>query len=388
MSPSRSGFRVLPHGLELLYEDRDILVVSKPAGLLTISTEKEKQRTAYYTLMDYVRKGNSKSRNRIFIVHRLDKDTSGVLVLAKTGEAKRTFQGQWEGTKKRYLAIVHGRLEKKKDTLTSYLTENESGFVHSTPSPARGKLSHTAYTVLSELNDLSLVEVELITGRKNQIRVHFADAGHPVAGDKKYAKAKDGFPRLALHAWSIGFFHPHTGAWLEFTAKAPNHFARFASAIEKVNLPGTDVTPVPQAPILPRQTPPPSRPHQASFRPKGAPDSAKPRQESSFRPKAASTAANPRQESSFRTRGASATAKPRQESSLRTRGASTTAKPRQESPFRPKNASATAKPRQESSFRPKAASTPAKPRQDSSFRPKAASTSAKKRPAGPRRPRR
>jgi len=276
MSASRSGFRALPHGLELLYEDRDILVVNKPAGLLTIGTEKEKQRTAYFVLMDYVRKGNSKSRHRVFIAHRLDKDTSGVLVFAKNGAAKRTLQGQWDGTKKRYLAIVHGLLEKKRDTISSYLAENESGFVHSTASPARGKLSRTAYTVLSESKDLSLLEVELLTGRKNQIRVQFADLGRPVAGDKKYAKTKDGFPRLALHAWSIGFAHPYSGAWIEFTAKPPSHFSRFAAAIEKQTSPNTAAAPVP-APIRPKETPCPAKPRQASFRPKAARGPAKTR---------------------------------------------------------------------------------------------------------------
>ncbi len=258
MTSSHHVSRHLPGGMELLYEDQDILVVNKPAGLLTISTEKERQRTAYYILTDYVRKGNSRSRYRIFIVHRLDKDTSGVLVVAKTGPAKRQLQGEWESTKKRYLAIVQGTLEKKTDTLSSYLAENEAGFIYSTNSVARGKLSHTAYAVKSEQKDLTLLEIELLTGRKHQIRVHLSDIGHPVAGDKKYNKVKDGFPRLALHAWYITFAHPHTGEWMEFTAKPPSHFSRFAAAIKDNDRP-IPITPAPRATSLPLKTPAPPK---------------------------------------------------------------------------------------------------------------------------------
>ena len=117
---TRSGQPLLPLGLVILHEDRDILVVDKPPGLLTIGTERDKERTAYFVLMDYVRKGNAKSRNRIFIVHRLDRETSGILLFAKSEEAKFRLQAQWEETTKKYLAVVHGKLAKRSDTISGY----------------------------------------------------------------------------------------------------------------------------------------------------------------------------------------------------------------------------------------------------------------------------
>jgi RluA family pseudouridine synthase len=182
--------RHLHGGMKLLYEDRDLLVVDKPSGLLTMGTERDKTRTAYCLATDYVRKGNPKARQRLFIVHRLDRDTSGVLLLAKTEAAKTVLQGQWDATEKRYLAIVQGHLPQKKGTISTYLTENSAHNVYSTPDPQKGKLSHTAYQVLQESREFSLVEIDLLTGRKNQIRVHFAEIGHPVVGDSKYGGGK------------------------------------------------------------------------------------------------------------------------------------------------------------------------------------------------------
>ena len=126
------------HGLALLYEDRDILVVDKPAGLLTIGTDRDKSHTAYYILTDYVRKGSARSRNRVFIVHRLDRETSGVLVFAKSEEAKFRLQGAWGEIEKKYLAVVHGRCQKSAETITTYLAENQAHVVYSTPDGTRG----------------------------------------------------------------------------------------------------------------------------------------------------------------------------------------------------------------------------------------------------------
>ncbi|HKZ16775.1 MAG TPA: RNA pseudouridine synthase, partial [Geobacteraceae bacterium] len=164
-----------PGGLTILHEDRDILVVVKQAGLLTIGTERDKSRTAHYLLNDYVRKGDSKSRNRVYVVHRLDQDTSGILIFAKTEQAKKFLQEHWEKTDKRYLAIVHGRLTPKEGTITTCLAENAAQRVYSTPDAAKGKLSHTAYRVLKENKEFSLLAIHLLTGRKHQIRVHFAE---------------------------------------------------------------------------------------------------------------------------------------------------------------------------------------------------------------------
>jgi tRNA pseudouridine32 synthase/23S rRNA pseudouridine746 synthase/23S rRNA pseudouridine1911/1915/1917 synthase len=216
-----------PRGLEIIYEDKDILVVDKPAGLLTVGTANNKTNTAYYLLTDYVRKGNSKSRNRIFIVHRLDQSTSGVLVFAKNEEAKFRLQTQWKDTEKKYVAVVYGQLAKKEDCLTSYLAENKAFVVYSTPDATKGKLAHTAYKVLKENRQFSLLEINLLTGRKNQIRVHLADTGHPVVGDRKYGKPKDAFRRLALHSKSISFKHPATGQQMTFEARLPNYFNEF-----------------------------------------------------------------------------------------------------------------------------------------------------------------
>jgi RluA family pseudouridine synthase len=225
------GSRNLPQGLVILHEDRDVLVVDKPAGLLTMGTNRDKERTAYYILMDYVRKGEAKSRNRVFIVHRLDRDTSGVLVFARNEEAKFRLQDQWDETRKKYLAVVHGKLKKSSDTITTYLAENDALVVYSTADPAKGKLSHTAYRVLRETKDFSLLEVDLLTGRKNQIRVHLAGIGHPIVGDKKYGKGDKTHPRLALHAWSITFNHPYSGKPLTFTAKVPGHISKLVGGV-------------------------------------------------------------------------------------------------------------------------------------------------------------
>ena len=187
-------------GLALIHEDRDIIVVDKPAGLLTIGTEREKSRTAYFILTDYVRKGVAKSRNRVFIVHRLDRETSGILIFAKNEEAKFRLQSLWQDTKKRYLAVVHGRCEKQADTITTYLAENHAYGVYTTSDSRKGKLSRTAYKVLKQTRDYSLLEVDLLTGRKHQIRVHLAGIGHPVVGDERYGKDYSRHRRLALHA--------------------------------------------------------------------------------------------------------------------------------------------------------------------------------------------
>ncbi len=215
-----------PKGLTILHEDKDILVVEKPAGLLTIGTERDKSRTAHYLLNDYVRKGNPKSRNRVYVVHRLDQDTSGILLFAKSEQAKKFLQEHWQQTDKHYLAIVHGRLTPKEGMISSCLAENAAHRVYSTPDTAKGKLSHTAYKVLKETKGFSLLEIHLLTGRKHQIRVHFAEKGHPVAGDRKYGNRDVGSKRLALHARSISFTHPFSGRPMTFDTGMPEDFVR------------------------------------------------------------------------------------------------------------------------------------------------------------------
>jgi tRNA pseudouridine32 synthase/23S rRNA pseudouridine746 synthase/23S rRNA pseudouridine1911/1915/1917 synthase len=224
--PNRSPRSSLPHGLAILYEDRDILVVDKPAGLLTIGTDRDKSRTAYFILTDYVRKGAARCRNRVFVVHRLDRETSGVLVFAKSEVAKLRLQGEWDETEKTYLAVVHGRCQKSAETISTYLAENRAHVVYSTSDATKGKLSHTAYRVLKQTKDLGLLEVNLLTGRKNQIRVHLAGIGHPIVGDRKYGRAKESYAGLALHARSITFRHPVSGQRVTFAAKVPARFRK------------------------------------------------------------------------------------------------------------------------------------------------------------------
>jgi tRNA pseudouridine32 synthase/23S rRNA pseudouridine746 synthase/23S rRNA pseudouridine1911/1915/1917 synthase len=221
-----------PRGLAVIYEDRDIIVVEKPGGLLSIGTDRDKSRTVHTILNEYVRKGNPRSRNRVYIVHRLDRETSGILVLAKSEQAKTFLQGHWQETDKRYLTVVHGSVTPKTGTISSYLTENSAFTVYSTPDPAVGKLSRTEYSVLKEARGFSLLEIRLLTGRKHQIRVHLSEKGHPVVGDRKYGRGNDASATLALHARSISFTHPVNGKRLTFETGIPDFVARLVGNME------------------------------------------------------------------------------------------------------------------------------------------------------------
>ncbi len=214
-----------PRGLSIVYEDHDIIVVDKVAGLLTVSTDRTREQTAYYLLTDYVRKGNSKSRNRVHIVHRLDRETSGLLVFAKSAEAKEFLQTEWSGFSKKYVAVVCGILPEKEGIITSHLTENRAHKVYSTSDTKLGKYAKTAFRVLKESEAYSLLEIDLLTGRKNQIRVHMADRGCPVVGDKKYGEKQPGIKRLCLHSASLSLLHPFSKESMTFEAKTPTYFA-------------------------------------------------------------------------------------------------------------------------------------------------------------------
>ncbi len=213
-----------PHGLAIVHEDQDILVVDKVSGLLTVSSPSERERTAYFLLNDYVRKGDVKSKKRIFVVHRLDKDTSGLLVFAKSEEAKFYLQDQWQAFQKTYLAVVEGEMREPSGEIVSYLAENSAHYVYSTKDETVGKLAKTGYRVLKNAGTFSLLEIDLITGRKNQIRVHMADKGHPVAGDKKYGARQAGVKRLCLHSASLTLLHPHSKKEMRFKAELPAYF--------------------------------------------------------------------------------------------------------------------------------------------------------------------
>jgi tRNA pseudouridine32 synthase/23S rRNA pseudouridine746 synthase/23S rRNA pseudouridine1911/1915/1917 synthase len=218
-------------GIDILYEDRDVIVVEKPCGLLTMGTDRDKSRTVHTILNEYVRKGDPRSKNRVYIVHRLDRDTSGILLFARSETVKQFLQDHWKETEKHYLTIVHGRLSAKEGIISSYLTENSALTVYSTPDPAKGKLSRTAYRVLKEINGFSLLDINLLTGRKHQIRVHLSEQGNPVVGDTKYGKESRTSNNLALHAGSLSFQHPVNGKLLAFETRMPERFIRLVGAL-------------------------------------------------------------------------------------------------------------------------------------------------------------
>ena len=220
------GGRHRPKGLTILHEDRDILVVDKAPGLLTMGTDREKVETAYYRLTDYVRKGNPKSRERVYIVHRLDREVSGILVFARSAAAKNALQAQWDRVEKHYLALVFGVPRESEGTFSSYLVENGVHNVRSTTNARRGKLSRTAYKVLGHSQEISLLDIRLLTGRKHQIRVHLADHRLPIVGDTRYGDERSGARRLALHAKSIAFEHPYSGKPCFFETRIPPLFSR------------------------------------------------------------------------------------------------------------------------------------------------------------------
>lgn len=212
-------------GVRIIHEDDDLLVVEKDAGLLTIADHKEKHLTAYRQLNDYIQA--TRPKQQIFIVHRLDRDTSGLLLFAKSREIQQALQNSWKQSVKErtYVSLVEGQVQKG-GTITSWLTEGKSFKVHSSPVDNGGKKAVTHYDVIKSNRDFSLLRVQLDTGRKNQIRVHMQQIGHPVAGDKKYGAAANPMKRLGLHAQAIAFVHPRTGKTLRFSTDIPSAFLK------------------------------------------------------------------------------------------------------------------------------------------------------------------
>lgn len=206
--------------IDIIYEDKDIIVINKPSGLLTVATEKEKNKTAYHLVMEYLKKKNK--NNRIFIIHRLDKDTSGIIMFAKNERAKHLYQDNWNDiVKKRcYYAVIDGKMENKEGTIKSYLKEN-GNMVYSVKDKS-GKLAITEYKVLKERKNISLLDINLKTGRKNQIRVHMKENKTPILGDLKYGEKSKLINRLALHAYKLELINPVTKKLLIFEASMPN----------------------------------------------------------------------------------------------------------------------------------------------------------------------
>ena len=206
--------------MNIIYEDKEILVVEKESGTLTIATEKQKIKTLYHEAREYVKKQYPK--NKIFIVHRLDKDTSGIVVFAKTENKKNELQNNWSNVKREYYAIVEGKMPNKKDTLKSYLIEDKNLNVYSTKDSKRGKIAITEYEVLKETPKYSLLKINIKTGRRNQIRVQLSDIGHPIIGDKKYGSVTNPIKRLGLHAYLLEF--NSKGKTFNFKTKYPSKF--------------------------------------------------------------------------------------------------------------------------------------------------------------------
>jgi 23S rRNA pseudouridine1911/1915/1917 synthase len=209
-----------PKGLGLVYQDAAVVVVDKPARLLTMATERERERTAYRLLWDYL--AAQRPRARPFIVHRLDRETSGLLVFAKSPEAKQRLQAQFEArtVERIYVALVRGHVRRESATLESRLAEDRSLRVHPTGGP-EGKTAITTYRVLSRGQDTTRLELCLGTGRRRQIRVQLAAIGHPIVGDREHGGPGGQFRRLCLHATRLGFVHPVSGKAMRFESAAP-----------------------------------------------------------------------------------------------------------------------------------------------------------------------
>lgn len=209
--------------INIIYEDEDILVINKPAGLLTIATAKEKDFTLYHFASNYLKEKNK--NNKIFIIHRLDKETSGIVIFGKNQKTKNLFQNNWERNiiSRNYYAVVEGKLENKEGTIKSYLTENSEYMVYSTDSK-KGKLAITDYKVLKENNKYSLLDIDIRTGRKNQIRVHMKENGNVIVGDKKYGSTINPINRMALHAYRLEFIDPRTNKKVVYKTNMPTSF--------------------------------------------------------------------------------------------------------------------------------------------------------------------
>jgi 23S rRNA pseudouridine1911/1915/1917 synthase len=211
--------------LKILYEDDELIAIVKPNGLLTIADDKEKEATAYRYMMDYVREENP--LNRIYVVHRIDKETSGVLVFAKNEELRDALQDKWNDLvqTREYIAICEGHFENKEGTRISYLLPTKTNLMYSSHKRGDGQKAITHYQVIAENEDYSLVRVNIDTGRKNQIRVHMKDLGHMVVGDEKYQSHLDPLKRLGLHNRILEFDHPlKKGKHYKFIAEPPKEF--------------------------------------------------------------------------------------------------------------------------------------------------------------------
>lgn len=214
------------HKLPILFEDNDLIAIDKASGLLSVATEREKGKTAYRQVNDYLVAKNRKAR--IYVVHRLDEDTSGVLIFAKNAETREALQKEWQQvvTKRYYYAIVEGEMEQKEGVLRDYLAQDQFNLVFVTKNPSKGKLAITEYKTIKERDGYALLDVALDSGRKNQIRVQLGNIGHYVVGDDKYGEPSDPLKRLGLHAYELAFTNPLTGKSYDIKAPMPSSFKK------------------------------------------------------------------------------------------------------------------------------------------------------------------
>ena len=211
----------------VIYEDSDLIVVDKPTGLLTMGTEHEKEDTVYFKLTEYLRTKSDDGHGRVFIVHRLDRDSSGLVVFAKNEATKHALQKNWAQTVKKYYAVTEGVPEEKEGRMESHLEEDKFRRVYRVNKESRkSRRAVTHYRLLRENGRYALLDVTLETGRKNQIRVHLSDLGHPITGDMKYGAQSNPIKRLALHAYHLSLPHPKTGEIKTFTSKLPEPFEK------------------------------------------------------------------------------------------------------------------------------------------------------------------
>lgn len=216
-----SGERIRP-GMKVIYEDGELIVINKPAGLLPMATDRERENTAYRMVTDYVR--TRSGGERVFIVHRLDRETSGVMLFAKNEPLKRALQDNWDElvTRREYIAVAEGVVHPAEGQIKSWLLQTKTLLMYSSETEGDGKLAITNYRTLKNTSELTLLEVTLETGRKNQIRVHLSELGNPVSGDKKYGAGSNALGRLGLHASRLELRHPLTDKELSFSAKTPS----------------------------------------------------------------------------------------------------------------------------------------------------------------------
>ncbi|MCE5332888.1 MAG: RluA family pseudouridine synthase [Bacteroidales bacterium] len=225
VNSSRGNVELSHPKLKIIFEDQYLIVVEKKEGLLTVSTGNSDETTAFSILKNYVRK--SSPQNRIYVVHRLDRETSGIILFAKTKEIQLALQENWHRvvTRRVYVALVEGNVEKEKDTIVTWLTENEKSLkIHSSFTDNGGQQAITHYRKIKSNDKYSLLEIELETGRKNQIRVHMQGIGHPIVDDKKYGSTVSPLGRLGLHARILAFIHPMSLENVSFETPVPRNF--------------------------------------------------------------------------------------------------------------------------------------------------------------------